>query len=150
MLARPRLAGSFPVDLAAQQELPDSVSGAHQILANVLAAAHQVAQLLTLDRRDRDQRQLAGRQQPRQADRVALIGLDPIRGRALGLARRAHPELDPLRPRAAREPIAGRTGLINHPRRPLHTSQPRQQLVRAANHPPGHNLARGLIKHSER
>src|ERR1035437_1719266 len=78
MLARPRLAGSFPVDLAAQQELPDSVSGAHQILANVLAAAHQVAQLLTLDRRDRDQRQLAGGQQPGQANRVALIGLDPM------------------------------------------------------------------------
>jgi hypothetical protein len=120
VLARPRLAGSFPVDLAAQQELPDSVSGAHQILANVLAAAHQVAQLLTLDRRDRDQRQLAGGQQPGQANRVALIGLDPIRRRAVGLARRAHRHLDPFRPRAAREPVAGRAGLIHHPRRALH------------------------------
>ena len=88
--------------------------GAHQIKANVLAAAHQIAQLLTLDGRDRDQRQLAGRQQPRQADRVALIGLDPIRRRALGLAQRAHPHLDPLRQRSTRQP-AGRTGLVNHP-----------------------------------
>ena len=97
VLARPRLPGPLPVDLAAQQELPDPMPGAHQIHADVLTAAHEITQLLTLDRRDRDQRQLAGRQQPRQPDRVTLIGLDPIRRRTLGLARRAHPELEPLR-----------------------------------------------------
>ncbi len=30
------------------QELPDPVPGAHQIQANVFAAAHQITQLLTL------------------------------------------------------------------------------------------------------
>jgi hypothetical protein len=120
MLARPCLTGSVPVDLAAQQELPDSVSGAHQIHADVLPAAHQIAQLLTLDRRDRDQRQLPRRQQSREADRVTLVGLDPIRRRAVGLARRAHRHLDPFRQSSTREPVASRTGLIHHPRRPLH------------------------------
>ena len=119
VLARPRLARPLPVDLAAQQELPDPMPGAHQVHADVLAAAHQVAQLLTLHRRDRDQHELAGRQQPGQPDRVALIGLDPIRRRTLGLPRRAHPELDPLRQRPARQPIARRARLIDHPRRPL-------------------------------
>jgi hypothetical protein len=150
MLARPRLPRPVVVDLAAQQKLPDPVPGAHQIHANVLAAAHQIAQLLALDRRDRHQRQLAGRQQPGQADRVALIRLDPIRRRALGLARRAHPELDPLRASTARESIAGRARLIHHPSRPLHTTQPWQQLVRAADHPPGRDLARRLIKDRDR
>ena len=94
--------------------------GARQIDADVLAAADQITQLLTLHRRDRDQRQLARRQQPRQPDRVALIGLDPVRRRTLGLAGRAHPELDPLRQTAPRQPVTGRPSLIHHPRRPLH------------------------------
>ena len=123
---------------------------AHQIDANILAAAHQIAQLLTLDRRDRDQHQLAGSEQPRQADRVALVGLDPIRRRALGLARRAHPQLDPLRQRAARQPVTGRAGLVHHPRRTLYTPKPRQQLVRTTHHPLRGHLARSLVKHSER
>ncbi len=83
-------------------------------------------------------------------DRVALIGLDPVLRRTLGLARCAHPELDPLRPRPAREPVPGRARLIDHPRRPLHTPQPRQQLVRAADHPLRGHLARGLVKDRER
>ena len=112
-------------------------------------AAHQIAQPLTLDRRDRDQRQLARGQQPGQADRVALIGLDPIRRRAFGLARRAHPELDPLRQRAARQPIAGRARLVHHPRRAFHAAQPWQQLVRATDHPLCDHLARGLVKDSD-
>ena len=65
------------VDLAPQQKVPDSVPGAHQVHADVLAAADQVAHLLTLDRRDRDQHKLAGGQQPGQPDRITLIGLAP-------------------------------------------------------------------------
>ena len=120
VLAGPRLTGALPVDLAAHQEVADPVSGAHQVRADVLPAAHQIAQLLTLDRGDPDERQLAGRQQPGQSDRVALIGLDPIRRRTLGLARRAHPELDPLGQSPARQAISGRARLINHPRWALH------------------------------
>jgi hypothetical protein len=64
MLARPRLTRPLPVDLAAQQEVPDPMPGAHQIGADVLAAADQIPQLLTLDRRNRHQRQLSRRQEP--------------------------------------------------------------------------------------
>ena len=49
VLARPRLTRALPVDLAAQQEAPDPVPRADQVAADVLAAADQVAQLLTLD-----------------------------------------------------------------------------------------------------
>jgi hypothetical protein len=121
VLACPRLAGAFPVDLAAQQEVPDPVPRADQVHADVLPAADQITQLLPLHRRERDEHELAGGQQPRQSDRVALVGLDPVGG-TLGLARRAHREVDPIRQRPAREPVAGRARLIHHPRRPLHTT----------------------------
>jgi hypothetical protein len=70
MLARPRLTGALPVDLAAQQELPDPVTRAHQIHANVLAAAHQIAQLLTLQRRIVTSVNSPAANNPGQADRV--------------------------------------------------------------------------------
>src|ERR1035437_84390 len=124
ILSRPRLAGTLPVDLAAQQKPPNPVSGAHQIHPDVLPAAHQIAQLLALHRRDPDQRQLPRGQQPGQADRVALIGLDPIRRRALGLARRAHPELDPLPPPPARGGPVAFSGLAPVPRRALGLPRP--------------------------
>jgi hypothetical protein len=148
--ARPRLAGALPIDLTAQQEPPDPVPGARQVHANVLAAAHQVAQLLTLHRRDRHQRQLAGCQQPSQPDRVTLIGLDPVRRRTLGLPRRAHPELEPLRQSPPRQPIASRTSLIDHPRRPRDRTKPRQKLMRTTHNPLRGHLTRRLIKHRER
>jgi hypothetical protein len=53
----------------------------HQISADVLPAAHQITQPPPLERRDRHQRQFAGGQQPREPDRVALVGVDPIPGR---------------------------------------------------------------------
>ena len=150
VLQRPRHRRPLVVDLATQQELPDPVARAHQVRADVLAAADQITQLLTLDRWDRDEYQLPGRQQSGQADRVALVGLDPVRGRPVGLARRAHRNLDPLRPRATRQPVARRTGLIHHPGRTQDLPQRRQQLVRAAHHPPRQHLARRLIEHRER
>jgi hypothetical protein len=52
------------------------MSGAHQIRADVIPAAHQIAQPLVLHRRHGHERQLSGRQPPRQPDRVALVGLD--------------------------------------------------------------------------
>ena len=98
--ARPRPPRPLVVDLAAQQELPQPVARAHQISANVLTAAHEVAQLLALERRDRHQRQLAGCQQPREPDRVPLVGLDPIPRPPFRAPRRTHRHLDP--PRRAR------------------------------------------------
>ena len=150
VLARPRPGRPFVVDLTAQQEPADAVPGAREIMADVLAAAHEITQLLALDRRDRDQHQLAGGQQPRQVDRVALIGLDPVLRRPLGLARCAHPKLDPLRPRPAREPVPSRARLIDHPRRPLNPTKPRQQLVRTTDHSLADHLTRVLIEDRER
>ena len=75
---RPCLAGPVEDQAAAQQELRDAMPGAHQIAAAVLATADRVAELLELERRDRDQFQFAGAQQPGELDRVAPIGLDAL------------------------------------------------------------------------
>jgi len=147
--SRPRVGGPLVVDLAAQQELPQPVAGAHQIGADVLPAAHQIAQLLVLDRRDRDQRQLAGGQPPGEPDRVALVGLDAVRRVTVAAPGSAHQHLDPLRPRATRQPVAGRR-FVDHPRRRLDPAQPRQQLVRTTDDPARGHLARGLVEDRHR
>jgi hypothetical protein len=49
VLSSPGLRGSFVIDLAAQQELPEMMPGAHQIATDVLSAADQIAQLLMLE-----------------------------------------------------------------------------------------------------
>lgn len=72
--------GTGQVDLTAQQELPQAAAGAHQITADVLSAADQVAQLLVLNRWDAHEREFSSRQSPREPDRVALVDLDPIGG----------------------------------------------------------------------
>jgi hypothetical protein len=109
--------------------------GTRQVHANVLAAAHQIAQLLPLDRRDRDQRQLASRQQPRQPDRVALIGLDPVRRRTLSLPRRAHVELDPLPPQPG-APTHTRSGRPHTPSAPAAPHRATTATTRADDRPP--------------
>ena len=123
VLERPAPARPGEVALAAQQERRQPVPGAHQVRAQVLAAAHQVAQLLLLFAGDPHQPQIAGGEQPREADRVALVGLDPITRAALDVARRADRHLDPLRPRPADQPIAGRARLIDRPHRPRQLAQ---------------------------
>jgi hypothetical protein len=56
------------------------VPRAHQVSAQILAGAHQVAQRLELDRRHDDRPQLPGRVQPRELERVTGVGLDLIAG----------------------------------------------------------------------
>ena len=77
---------------------------AHQIRAQVLPAAHQVAQVLLLFAGHPHQPQITGREQPRQPDRVARVGLDPIPRTALDVARRADHHLKALSPRARTSP----------------------------------------------
>ena len=48
--------------------------GAHQIRAQILATAHQITQLLVFLAGHPHQPQITGREQPREADRVALVG----------------------------------------------------------------------------
>lgn len=54
---------------------------AHQIAAHVLTRADQITKRLLGNRRDPREGQFARGQQPRQADRVTPVGLDPIRRR---------------------------------------------------------------------
>ena len=126
------------------------MTGAHQISANVLAAADEIAQLLPLDRRDRHDRQLPCSQRPGEPDRVALVGLEPVARRPVGSVRSADDDLDPLGTGAAREPVAGRACLVDHARRARHRPQERQQHVRPPEHPLRAHLTGGLVKDSDR
>jgi hypothetical protein len=110
MLERPAAARPGKVALAAQQERRQPMPRAHQVRAQILAATDQVTPLLLRFARDPDQPQFARGEQPRQPDRVALVGLDPIARAALDGARRADRHLELLRPGAADEPIAGQIG----------------------------------------
>jgi hypothetical protein len=78
----------------AQQELGDAVAGPHQVAADVLAGADQVAHRLFGGGGDPDGVQPADHQQADQPLGVAAIGLDPALGRALDLARRGDGALD--------------------------------------------------------
>jgi hypothetical protein len=94
------------------------VTSAHQILAQRLTRAHQIARCLLGDARDVDRAQRPGHQQAHQQLGVALIGLDAIRRRAWRLARRDNDHLDPLHRGRAREPKPSRTRLVHRPHRP--------------------------------
>src|SRR3954451_23843874 len=102
---------------------------AHEIHADVLARADQVAQRLLIRPGDPDRVQLAGPQQPRQVLGVAAVGLDPVARRPRDLARRAHHTADAALLERARQPIARRARLIRHPHRPR---EPRAQAHRLA------------------
>lgn len=93
------------------------MSGAHEIPAQILARADQVAQALRLDGRHRDAVKLAGDQQAHQPLRVALIGLHAIRRPAGDQPRRAHQTVHTgsLQPAGEREP--GRPRLIRRAHR---------------------------------
>ena len=80
--ARPRVTWERVVDLATQQELRDAVTAAHQIHPQVLPRSDQITKLLLLHLRHPNQPQLPRCEQPRQARRVALIGLDLRRSRS--------------------------------------------------------------------
>src|SRR3954467_5329374 len=135
MWLRPVALGTREADVVAQQQLGDAVARAHQIAAQVLPGADQIAQALGLDARNRDRVQFARDQKPRQALGVAPVGLDAIRRPTRDHARRADQTTDPGGLESAREREAGRPGLI---RRADRTRQPRHELrhVRRAAPPP--------------
>ena len=79
-----------------------------------------------------------------------LSVLDPVRRSTVAAPRSAHHQLDPVRARATREPVPGRTRLVHHPRGPLDTSQPRQKLVRTTHHSTSAHLARFPVEDRDR
>ena len=89
---------------------------AHQILACVIDAAHQITEALLFLAGHKRERQLPGREQPDQPLRVAPVGLDPVPRRARNRPRRDHPHIEPALDRDACEPEPGRPRLIDRAR----------------------------------
>ena len=113
MLTRPR-----PDQPVAQQQLADPMAGTHQIAAEILTSAHQVTQRLKLNSRHRNWAQLAGRVQPRELERIACVGLDPVTRLARDRTRCADHQLDTSRPGCPRQREPGRAHLIDRAHRP--------------------------------
>jgi hypothetical protein len=86
--------------------------------------------------------QTADHQQPHQPFGVAAIGLDPVLGRTLDLARRGHRALDAPRCERPRQPEAGRAGLIGHPHRRWQPGAELRDLLGHTTHSPRCQLAR--------
>jgi hypothetical protein len=106
----------------AQQQLGQPVSAAHQIHADGVARANQVAQRLLLGARDSNRVQLARQQQPHQVLGVAAVGLDALPRRTRDLARRRDHALHAAPPKLARQAVAGRARLIDRAHRPRQPS----------------------------
>ena len=103
----------------------ESLAGAHQINAHVLAGSHEIAQRLLLDGRYPDRVQRIDHQQPQHPLSVTLVSLDLVLRRALDLPRRRHHTPNARRLQLPGEPIPRRPRLVRHPRR---TGQLRQEL----------------------
>jgi hypothetical protein len=146
MRLRPVALGAIEADVVAQQQLGQPVAGAHQIAAQVLTRADQVAQRLFLDGRDRDRVQLARDQQPHQPLGVALVGLDAIARSARHQPRRAHQTLDPCRRQPSRERKPCGPRLIGRAHRTRQARHERRHLLTATGQPPPPQLA-GLTLH---
>ena len=106
------------------------MAGAHQVHADRLASAHEVTQGLLLGARDAHRVQLAREQQADQQLGVAAVGLDALPGGARDLARRRDHARHAAAFELARQPVAGRPGLIGRAHRPR---QPGAEPGRLAN-----------------
>jgi hypothetical protein len=63
------------------------MASAHQVAAQILAGADEVAEALLGDSRDVDEAQLPRGEQTGEPPRVATVGLDPVGGRPRDQAR---------------------------------------------------------------
>jgi hypothetical protein len=116
-----------PQTLAAQQQLADPMAAGHQVAAEVLATAHEIAQGLIGRLGNHDRPQLACRMQSGELQRVALIGLGVITGLAGDRPRRADHHLDPRRPDRPGQTEARRPGLIDRANLSGQRLQPRDR-----------------------
>ena len=101
----------------AQQQLAQSLPGAHQITAHVLPRADQIAQRLLLDRRHPDRVQRVDHQQAQHPLGVTLVCLELVLRGPLDLPRRRHHAPDPRRYERPRQPVPRGPGLVRRPRR---------------------------------
>lgn len=144
---RPGPAGLRVVALAPEQELGETVALAHQVDAYVLADSHEIAQPLLRGRRYAHGRQLPGREQAGEAERVAAVGLDPVAGPAGDVAGGAHAQVEAALGGGAGEAVAGRAGLVDGDEGCGDRFQPGEHLVRAAGDAARGHLARAGIEH---
>lgn len=116
------------VALAPQEHLRDPVAAAHQVRAEVLACAREIADLLLGFGRDAHERQAARGQQPRESLRVARVGLDPVAGTAVGPLRVADRDVEAVRCGDTCEAVARRACLVDGLHRLLERQKPRNEL----------------------
>ncbi len=116
--------------LPSKQELRHPVACPHQVAADVLAGTGEVAHRLLARRRHPDRVNSADHQKPHQALGVAAIGLDPVLGGALDLARCCDDAADPGSFQLASQGEAGGARLIADPDRGWH-------LLAETHHPLG-------------
>jgi hypothetical protein len=136
----PRIARSRPDHTTAQQQLADPVARGHQVAAQVLARADQIAQRLEFGLGNHDGPKLPRGVQPGELERIAGVGLDAVTRLARDRARSAHHHLDAGRPCRPRQAEPGRPGLIDSAHRPRQRPQPADRLGR----PPGQPRAKHL------
>src|SRR3954452_9408057 len=116
MAIRPR-APVVELDSMTHQHLRQPLSRSHQIQAQCLPGANEIAQRLFFGARDADRVQLAGEQQPDEMLSVAALVLDLVAGRARDLRRRRDHTFDPALRELARERVPSRTRLVGGPDR---------------------------------
>lgn len=124
----PRLPAAIH-DPLTQQQLGQPVPGHHQIATTVLARAHQVTGRLLTQARDGHRPHLVQTQQPRQVQGVTLVGLHPITGRPLQLARRRYLAPGPCTGQRPVQPEPRRARLIDRGHRARQTRQPAQDIT---------------------
>ena len=141
MRVSPRPAVIEP-DPVTQQQLGESVPGAHQIFTQLLPGANQIAQRFLFLAGHPDRVKLAGHQQPHQMFGIPQIGLHPVARRAWDLRRRRDHAPDTAPGQFARERVAGRSGLVGRPDWARQPCAERCRRVRFTAHPEVGELAR--------
>ena len=152
-LAQPALMRLGPLTLpeaqpATQKEFREAVTGAHQVLARVINAAHQIAEALLLLAGHERERELPRGEESHESLRVTPIGLHPIPRRPRDRSRRDHPHVKTTPHRLARERKPGRARLIHRANRPPERLEENRHDIPGRTTQPLHpQLAAEKIKH---
>ena len=141
-MRRPRLRGAVKAHVVTQQQLAHPVTSAHQVTANVLRARTRSRNASSRVLGHPDRMQPVDHQQPQQPLGVTPIGLDPVAGRTLDLARCRDHTLDAGGHQRPRERKPGRPGLIGHPGRARQRGAERHDLARLTRQPARARLPR--------
>ena len=117
------------------------MAGAHQVAAQILAAAQEIAEALIGRGRDVDKVQLAGGEQTSQALGVAAVGLDPIAGRPGDQAGRGDADVEASLGAGAGKAEPRGPGLIDRDQIGAECLEVGKRLLRRSLDPPAGELA---------